>query len=193
MGKDRGQPPRHQARSGVPRPAITPVAIAADELRKMTNFYDSLVAATTDAREVLTEVRGLLGDLQRERKRVETIVPMTVGKQVKGKVEDAVAKELETHSDETKAAIGLAEKRIWKRFDDLERLIMGEEDDGHASFMEIFETLGPVLPLIRALLNGEINVRDLQVTFSEDKKPVAALAYPKLKVPIIPAGDDRFA
>ncbi len=192
------KPPRHQQRSPIPQ-AGQARGFTADELNQAKNMYDSLMAASAEAKKSAAELRaaaseahGVLRGLQAEVKKAERIVPMHVGKQIK----DKVAEELKVLGDETQEAMELAVKRVYAQFDKLEKMILGEEGDG-PSLMEMLDALEPILPVIQALVERKINVKNLNVRYSEDKSNVDTeihVAAPwSSSVPVIPAGDDRFA
>jgi len=164
-------------------------------------MYDSLITASAEARRSATELRaaaseahGVLRGLQAEVKKAERIVPMQVGKQIKTKV----AEELEVLGVETQQAMEMAVKRVYEQFDKLERMILGEEDDGHASLIEMLEALEPILPVIQALVEKRVNVKNLNVRYSKDKgstvdTEIHVAAPWSSSVPMVPGGPDRLA
>lgn len=97
---------------------------------------DRLAAATTEARQVITEAHGATRDLRQAiadaRDLLARTVPQAVEAEVSSRVSDAVTEAIAALGRSTEAAMAAAVDKVGREFARLERLYLGL-DDGKTS------------------------------------------------------------
>jgi phage shock protein A len=108
--------------------------------------YEKIIEQLRDAAR---EARGVLGDLKRERREVEALIADATT-QANKTLDAFVLAQVTALGDRTKRAIDQAEAGVYKRFDKLTALLMGEENNDPRPSLEdlartAVEHAGPVL------------------------------------------------
>ena len=84
---------------------------------------DELIAATVEARELIREAHEAVRDLSRAVQEARRIIREEVDGAVQGKIQEAVASELETLSTEVRTAMDVAVRKVHM---ELERIAVHE-------------------------------------------------------------------
>lgn len=137
-----------------------PVPLTANELSKLRELLESLRTTADDIRELNREGHELLKDLRAERAKAEKVLPMIVAKRISAEVD----KQIRELGDETEEAMALAAKKVYAEFDRIRAMLMGEDEPGKPTLLEMLDNIGPILPLIKAIMDGEFRVGNLTVT-----------------------------
>lgn len=111
---------------------------------------------------VVAEAHGVLRDLRQEIKKAETIGPALVTKRLRAEVERAVS-QLDSETDKAiRHATEKSTRQINKRFDELMKIMLGEEDDGKPSVLDMLDRLGPLLPILTKIAQGDERIGQVQ-------------------------------
>jgi hypothetical protein len=131
--------------------------VARDEVlvARLEALHAKNVTAIDELRGVVAEAHGVLRDLRQEIKKAEQIGPAIVTVRMRKEVQRAIAT-LDAETDESiRELIRLTESKITKRFDDLMKTLMGEEDPNRLSIADIVDRLGPLVPVLVRVMRGE--------------------------------------
>jgi hypothetical protein len=132
----------------------------ADEIRRLNELHAKLQATVTEIKELNAEGHGLLKDLRAEVKKAQQLVPMIVSRRISAEV----SKQLQALGEETEEAMQRAVDKVGREFDKVQAMFMGEDEPGKDSLLDMLDKLSPLLPIMRAIMDGTVHVGELNVS-----------------------------
>lgn len=128
-------------------------------ITRLEALFEKNRTAIDELRGVVSEAHGVLRDLRKEIKKAEQIGPAIVTKRLRIEVDRAVG-ELGKATEKT---IKEATDRVNKRFDEQMAILLGEDDPGKPSVVDMFDRLGPLVPVLTSIVRGEQALDRIQV------------------------------
>lgn len=110
----------------------------------MMTTLENLEAAEIRIKDLLTEARGMMKDLRAERRSLEEFIKNSI----REKIELEVTTGLDEYKGTLERAIKLAEEAMFKRFDTIMEVLLGEDKESRREGKE------PIVDVLRRYLEA---------------------------------------